>query len=159
MTRVLPACALLFGALSLYGAVEGESEIVSIRLLPEARTLSGKAASQQFVVMAKTAGGKELDLTEQARFTLADPELAAFKETGRVIAVRDGETKVRAAVGTHEAEVSLRIEGSSEERPFSFSRDIGGIFTRRGCNGSGCHGGVKGQAGFKLSHNGVHPAR
>ena len=99
MIRVLLVCALLFGALPLYGAVEGESQIVSIRLVPEARTLSGKAASQQFVVMAKTAGGRELDLTEQARFTLSDPELAAFRETGRVIAVRDGETKVRAAVG------------------------------------------------------------
>ena len=157
MIRVLLVCALLFGALPLYGAVEGEPQIVSIRLVPEARTLSGKAASQQFVVMAKTAGGRELDLTEQARFTLSDPELAAFRETGRVIAVRDGETKVRAAVGAHEAEASLRIEGSSQQRPFSFSRDIAGIFTRRGCNGSGCHGGVKGQAGFKLSHNAVHP--
>ena len=124
MIRVLLACVFLFSALPLYGAVEGESEIVSIRLVPDARTLSGKAASQQFVVMAKTAGGRELDLTEQARFTLADPELAAFRETGRLIALRDGETKVRAAVGAHEAEASLRIEGSSQQRPFSFSRDI-----------------------------------
>ncbi|MBM3774671.1 MAG: hypothetical protein FJW37_05845 [Acidobacteria bacterium] len=39
-------------------------------------------------------------------------------------------------------------------RPFSFARDIESVLTRRGCNGSACHGGVKGQAGFRLSGDG-----
>jgi hypothetical protein len=41
--------------------------------------------------------------------------------------------------------------------PFRFDRDIEGILTRRGCNSSECHGGVKGRAGFKLSINALHP--
>src|SRR5438477_3082213 len=40
---------------------------------------------------------------------------------------------------------------AAESRPFEFGRDIGGILTRKGCNGATCHGGVKGRGGFKLS--------
>ncbi|HUS06124.1 MAG TPA: DUF1549 and DUF1553 domain-containing protein, partial [Bryobacteraceae bacterium] len=51
----------------------------------------------------------------------------------------------------------LRIEDVETKREFQFSRDIGGIFTRQGCNGSGCHGGVKGRGGFKLSAGVLNP--
>ena len=155
MRRLLLVSVL--AALPLLGAASNQNDIVSIRLTPEVRTLSGKNASQQYIVMAKTASGADRDVTEQAAFSLANPETAALQGTGRVVAAQDGETKVQASLGSHSAEATLRIEGSADERPFSFSRDIVGIFTRRGCNGSGCHGGVKGQAGFKLSDNGVHP--
>ena len=41
--------------------------------------------------------------------------------------------------------------------PFGFARDVVGVFTRNGCNGSECHGGVKGRGGFKLSLHGINP--
>jgi hypothetical protein len=41
--------------------------------------------------------------------------------------------------------------------PFEFARDIGGIFTRKGCNSPACHGGVKGRGGFKLSAAALYP--
>lgn len=156
MNRVVLACALLLGTAFLHGAETSDAGVVSIRLVPQSRTLAGKAASQQFIVMAKTAKGGERDVTDQAEFSLADPGLGAFKEHGRLIAAKDGATQVRATVGSHETEATLQIKGSADERPFSFARDVGGILTRRGCNGSGCHGGVKGQAGFKLSANAIH---
>jgi hypothetical protein len=40
---------------------------------------------------------------------------------------------------------------------FDFAREIGTILTRKGCNGSSCHGGVKGRGGFKLSAGAFHP--
>ena len=42
-------------------------------------------------------------------------------------------------------------------RPSSISPEIGTILTRKGCNGAGCHGGVKGRGGFKLSSGAFHP--
>src|SRR5262249_30085006 len=42
-------------------------------------------------------------------------------------------------------------------RPFDFAHDIGGIFTRKGCNNATCHGGVKGRGGFKLSPGALYP--
>ena len=46
---------------------------------------------------------------------------------------------------------------AADTRPFEFGRDIGGIFTRKGCNGTTCHGGVKGRGGFKLSPAALYP--
>jgi len=37
-------------------------------------------------------------------------------------------------------------------------REILGILTKHGCNIATCHGGVKGQGGFKLSANALYPA-
>ena len=42
-------------------------------------------------------------------------------------------------------------------RPLSFAGDIGRILTKYGCNGSDCHGSVKGKGGFKLSLNALDP--
>ena len=44
-------------------------------------------------------------------------------------------------------------------RQFQFGRDIGSIFTRQGCNGSACHGGVKGRGGLKLSRRSFESER
>lgn len=134
-----------------------EPQLVSLRLIPDASSLVGKGASQQFLVMGRFSNGRERDVTGEARFSLSNPSVGAIQGVGRVFQVQDGATKVEAVVQGRKAEATLAVEGSTAERPFSFARDIGGILTRRECNSSGCHGGVKGQAGFKLSDNGVHP--
>src|SRR5438093_6260948 len=45
----------------------------------------------------------------------------------------------------------------ASERPVSFGRDVLAVLTKHGCNSSGCHGGVKGKGGFKLSLDGLDP--
>ena len=39
----------------------------------------------------------------------------------------------------------------------TFAREIEGILTKRGCNDTTCHGGVKGRGGFRLSVYGIYP--
>ena len=51
-----------------------------------------------------------------------------------------------------------KIEDAAVAQPVSFRREIAGILTKRGCNSAICHGGVKGQGGFKLSANALYPA-
>src|SRR5262249_22190569 len=46
---------------------------------------------------------------------------------------------------------------SSREKPLSFTRDVLMVLTKQGCNSSGCHGGVKGRGGLKLSLDGLEP--
>src|SRR5215467_4122421 len=133
------------------------AKLTSIRILPAERTLQGKKASQQFLILGKYSDNRERDLTSQAQFTLSNPSAAQANESGRVVALADGETILTASAGGFSAKATLKVEGSSQERPFSFPRDIVTIFTRRGCNTAGCHGGIKGQAGFKLSTSGIHP--
>jgi hypothetical protein len=138
-------------------AAEAMDSPQSVRLVPDAVTLSGKGASQQFAVIGRYAGGRERDLTAQASISISDSRAGEIRGAGRFFAARDGAVTLEAKVLGFKAAAKVNIERSEQQRPFSFARDIVEIFTRRGCNSSGCHGGVKGQAGFKLSGDGIHP--
>lgn len=52
---------------------------------------------------------------------------------------------------------SLPAVHAADLSSFDFQRDIGGVFTKYGCNATDCHGGVKGRGGFKLSLNALYP--
>ena len=152
----------LSGSLLLAQGTPGSSpqpsdSILSLRLLPERITLSGKTASQRFVVLGMTADGLERDLTSQSRFSVDPASIARVDPSGQVHSLQDGETTLEVRLGTLKAQASITVESAGQNRPFSFGRDIGAILTKRGCNSSACHGGVKGKAGFKLSLDTLHP--
>ena len=132
-------------------------QLLSVRLLPEAATLWGVRSVQRFLVLGKYTDGLERDVTSGSRFSMADPEVAKVDQEGRVVALADGVTVLGVEVEDQVVKSEIRVEGSEEERPFSFGRDIGGIFTKHGCNTSDCHGGVKGKGGLKLSKNALYP--
>src|SRR6202011_706384 len=101
--------------------------------------------------------GLERDLTTKSRIAVSNPALARIGQGGRVIAVAEGRTDVTAAFQNFQTRVKLRIEDSAIHRPFQFARDIGEIFTRRGCNNHTCHGSVIGRGGLKLSVDALYP--
>lgn len=131
--------------------------LTSIRIEPQGRTLSGSGDSQQLLVIGEFSDGGEQDLTDRAVWNLSDSSLARIDDNARLIAMANGELTVTATVDKHSARSSVRIERAQVQRPFSFGRDIAGIFTRRGCNATTCHGSVKGRGGFKLSANALNP--
>ena len=45
----------------------------------------------------------------------------------------------------------------AQQRTITFRGEVSGILTKRGCNSSECHGGVKGRGGFKLSLDAIDP--
>ncbi|MCB1019912.1 MAG: DUF1553 domain-containing protein [Acidobacteria bacterium] len=153
----MPRNLALTGLLWTLALVAAEPPVVSMAVYPPAAQLSGAGASQQLTAVGKTADGREVDLTDQVEWTATTPGVIELREGARAFGAADGETVVQAALEGMTAEAKLAVAGSDEQKPFSFARDIVGVFTRRGCNNAGCHGGVKGQAGFKLSNNGVHP--
>src|SRR5207249_6473198 len=114
--------------------------LLSLRLVPSETTIQGAQASQRFLVIGKYADGVERDLTSQARFSLSNPQVAKVDETGRVQSLVDGVVALRAEVANQQAKAAIRIEASQEKSPFSFEAEIVGIFTKRGCNDSNCHG-------------------
>ncbi len=130
---------------------------VSLRLVPEKAELWGADASQRFVVLAKYSDRLERDVTSQSRLSVSDSNVARVDESGRLVAQTDGEVVLAARFADLETEATARVSGSEERRPFSFARDIAGIFTRRECNNTECHGSVKGKGGFKLSYNALFP--
>ena len=136
---------------------EAKASLVSLRLFPQEAKLLGASGSQRFVVLGKYSDGLERDVTDSARFSLKDPSLAALSPQGRVTARADGETVIAAELEGKRAESKLSVQETKTVRQPTFTRDVEGILTRRGCNDSNCHGGVKGRGGFKLSLNAVYP--
>ena len=152
----------LSGALLLAQGTPGQApkpseSILSLRLLPDRITLSGAAASQRLVVLGRSIDGLERDLTSQSRFSVDPPSIARVDPSGQVHALQDGQARLEVRLGSLKAQASIEVESVGRKRPFSFDRDIGAILTKRGCNSSACHGGVKGKAGFKLSLDTLHP--
>src|SRR5579871_131694 len=131
--------------------------LLSIRVEPQERVLRGSHVSQQLLVIGTFSDSSEQDVTDLAQWSLSDPSLARIEGGARLLVIRDGLLTLTATVQGCTASPSLRIEQTQKERPFSFARDIGDIFTRRGCNGTACHGSVKGRGGFHLSTTAANP--
>ena len=131
--------------------------LLSVRIVPDSTTLQGREASQRFVVMGEYSDGLERDVTLESRFSMGDSSLAAVDEMGKVTGLADGETELEAEIEGLEVTAAIRVEESSLETPPSFAGSISPILTKKGCNGSSCHGGVKGRGGFKLSLNSLNP--
>src|SRR5438046_831578 len=137
-----------FAAALVAVTVYAQTKPAALRLEPEDVALWGDSASQRFLVLARDENGFEEDVTARARFSLSTAGKGEIDESGKFRALADGRTVLTARYAGQTATSNIRIEGASERRPFSFATSLGGIFTRRGCNNSDCHGGVKGKGGF-----------
>ena len=131
--------------------------LLSLSLQPRAVTLRGKGASQQFLLTGTYSDGVERDLSRQACFSLSDPRLGRLDGRGQVVALDGGEARLIAEFGGFSVETTIRVQASAGTRAPSFALDLEGIFTRKGCNDSHCHGSVKGRGGFKLSSQAGDP--
>ena len=149
---------LLFALLAFAAAAWPAGKVVSLRTLPERAVLTGARATQQFVAIAKYADGTERDVTRQAEWRIEKPALAKFLSTARLAPVADGSLTLHATLSGATGHSSVKIEKAAASEPVTFRREIAGILTTRGSNNAICHGGVKGQGGFKLSANALYPA-
>ena len=77
--------------------------------------------------------------------------------SARVAPLADGAVTAHGGILRQAGEVDGKIEDAGVKQPVTFRREILAIFTTRGCNNATCHGGVKGQGGFKLSANALYP--
>lgn len=132
-------------------------KLLSLRLQPRAVALRGKGASQQFLLTGAYSDGVERDLSRQARFSLSDPRLGRVDSRGQGVALAGGKARLTAEFGGLSAESTIDVQASAKTRAPSFALDLEGIFTRKGCNDSHCHGSVKGRGGFKLSSQAGNP--
>ena len=138
---------------------QAAAALVSLRVIPEGATLWGAQASQHFLALAEYADGLERDVTTRAHFSLSEADKGEIEESGKFIARASGEVVLAAKFGGLLAKTAVHIEDADKPRPFTFAREIGGILTKRGCNDTSCHGGVKGRGGFKPSVNALYPRK
>jgi hypothetical protein len=130
---------------------------VSLKVVPAQVTLRGAEATQQFLAIATYADGTTRDVTDEAQWQASDARLVSRPTPARLEAAGDGSLTLRASFDGAQSRAAVHIQGSTTKRPFRFARDIGAILTRRGCNSSTCHSGVKGRGGLKLSANASLP--
>jgi len=133
------------------------SQIISLRIEPAEINLSGKAASQRVLVLARGPDGIDRDVSSQAHLRLSNAKVARLEEPTSIIALSEGKAMLTAEAGRRRAGASIQTTETEREKSVTFARDVVGIFTKLGCNGSGCHGSVKGRGGFKLSLDGLSP--
>jgi hypothetical protein len=134
------------------------AKVVSLRTIPAEASLKGARATQQILAIAKYSDGAERDVTADAEWRLSNPALAKFISPARLAPSADGTLTVTAVFSGAQAKSAIKIADASAAQPVTFRHEILGILTKRGCNSAICHGGVKGQGGFKLSANALYPA-
>lgn len=128
-------------------------DIESIRVSPEQIELRGPVATYSILVHGRTAqaDSDEFDLTHSALYRSLDTDVVSVDQRGVVTPVSDGDGRIEVRVGSQQQQIRVHVEDSQIPRTFHFENDVIPVFTRFGCNASGCHGKAEGQNGFKLS--------
>ncbi len=119
--------------------------------------LVGPNARFRLLVYGNAKGTRVVDLTRSATFRTQSPAVVEISRDGNLRAVADGHGSVEVVVGKHKVQVKVKVSESTIPRTLNFENDIIPIFSRYGCNASGCHGKAEGQNGFKLSVFGFNP--
>ena len=124
---------------------------------PKAFFLSGLGETQTIALTGRYADGSLRDLTRQAKFSVKNPEMVELGSDGRLTSKAHGSTRLHASVSGVTASALIVVRENRETRTLDFAADIAPILSRYGCNASGCHGALNGQADFKLSLFGYDP--
>jgi len=143
------ACVALLGV-----SVAGAADTLEVR--PGVVRLWSPEDTVQ-VLVETTRGGRVVDRSRDARWSVADPAIARVDQTGLVTPVADGKTQVRISDGPATRTIEVEVTGVSHPAPLSFRDDVIPILSKARCNSGGCHGKAEGQNGFKLSVFGFDP--
>ena len=137
----------------------GKSPSVKLDLsvYPEQITLDTARDFQSFIAVVRREDDVTMDVTETAKWTLADSKSAKI-DGQKIVPVADGETELICNYGSSEIRVPVKVTRSGEKHPISFEKDIVPVLTRSGCNTGSCHGAARGKDGFMLSLFGYDPA-
>ena len=117
---------------------------------PHEIALDGSYREHRVLVSAIDAGGRATDVTAQAEFKSARPDVVEVAG-GQCVARGDGVTEITASFGGRSAAINVTCRDVGEKTPPSFVEDVVPLFTRLGCNQGSCHGKNDGRNGFKLS--------
>ncbi len=137
-------------------ATTGTSTTVEVRVYPETIALRTAADRQTLVVQAVEADGITRDVTAEAVWSLADPELVDI-EGGLIRPRQAGSSTLTIAFEGHHLDVPVTVEEPTAVPALSFRLDVMPVFMKGGCNSGSCHGAARGKDGFRLSLFGFDP--
>jgi len=119
--------------------------------------LEGTRSRLRLLVDGVAADGWTEDVTRRATFVSLHPERVRATPDGVLHGISDGPAEIEVAVDGLRTKIPVQVVGATSHPPLHFRNDVIPIFSRYGCNMSGCHGKAEGQNGFKLSVFGFDP--
>lgn len=129
----------------------------TLKVFPAEVELRGTDERHGLVVQVVDEQGVTKDVTEIAKYRIADPEIISIK--GQILAPKkNGTTRLIVEHDGLNSEVTVVVKGVEKSRPLSFRLDVMPVFMKHGCNNGSCHGAAKGKDGFMLSLFGYDPA-
>ncbi len=150
---LLALLALLFQTST--GLAE-QKKLQSVEVFPKRMNLNTSRDYQSLVVQARYADGVTHDVTDQAKYKIANAAL--IKQQGNVFhPVADGKTEIIVTFAGQTLKVPVEIKDATKDRPISFKLDVMPVFLKSGCNTGSCHGAASGKDGFHLSLFGYDP--
>lgn len=155
--------ALLLVVLSSTAVADADDAVETPRLsvVPARVELAGNFSEAQLVVRSLREGPlskRSPDLTHEASYQSADPLVVTVSESGRLLAVGNGETSIRVEVGDANLVVPVIVGGIASPPDVTFDGHVKPIISRLGCNAGACHASQFGKGDFILSVVGFDPA-
>src|SRR5262245_31040997 len=102
---------------------EADYKFVQLRLVPVQGDFSYPGEYRKILVLGKTEGGAEIDLTRSARLAIVD-ECVKADENGFLYPAKDGSTRVVVSAGGLKVELPVTVHDLSQRHPVSFVRDV-----------------------------------
>lgn len=133
-----------------------DPRIKKIEAFPAKVSLETASDFHRPIVILRMEDGTTHDITQQSRWTLADPTIA--KLNGNLLTpLKDGSTTLRIDYRSLSCEIPVTVSGAAAPRPVSYQLDVMPVLTAAGCNAGSCHGSARGKDGFHLSLYGFDP--
>jgi hypothetical protein len=166
-TLVLTPLALVLTVLPLCAAAAQEqpppkpepprAALQKLSVFPEKIMLNGPRDEQRLGIIGEYADGRRWDLSREATFAIDAEQVATVDATGTVRPAGDGRATLTVRAAGQLVEVRVRVRGTGDETPVSYTREVLPVLTRAGCNQGACHGSSQGRGGFRLSLFGFDP--
>lgn len=139
------------GLAALSFVTPGSVSFADLVVSPTSVVLDRPESSQQLLVSVTHADRITMDVSREATYEIARPEIATIEPTGLVHPLRDGQTEIIIRHREQEIRLPLEVRQLGHPAPVSFHNEIMPLLTKARCNAGGCHGKAEGQNGFKLS--------
>ena len=156
----IPAICSAFALLAIVSgnaaAQDTAAAPASIQVDPANIDLTTVRDRQSIIVQAAYPDGITRDVTDQAKFTLANTALVK-QDKNIFYPVADGTTELKVEYGGHTVVVPVAVKQATADPAISFQQDVMPVFMKAGCNTGSCHGAARGKDGFRLSLFGFDP--
>ena len=129
---------------------------VAINVYPPDVNLTYLRDRQSVIVQVVLASGITKDVTDSAKYTLANAKLATVKKNV-LHPTANGKTQLIVQYGKFSKNLPVLVKDAKKDLPVSFKLDVMPVFMKAGCNVGSCHGAARGKDGFRLSLFGFDP--